>query len=89
MSKQHSITEPVLLDDLGNQTCPPVTNLHQDGDITIDIGNECTVRHGTVCNIQPNLACITPNVVSIVEVRMKIINCIIILFLNYRMQTKF
>ena len=75
MSKQHSITEPVLLDDLGNQTCPPnVTNLHQDGHITIDISNECTVKHGTVCNVQPGFACITANVILIVKVSNKLNN---------------
>ena len=70
LSAQQSITKPVELDNLGNQTCPPnTTNLNRPADVTIDIGEECTIRRGTICTTSPNLACITVNVVDFIEVR--------------------
>ena len=60
LSQQHHVTEPVELDKLGNQTCPPnITGLDKLVDITIDISDQCTVESGSVCNVNPGSFCLT------------------------------
>ena len=60
LSQQHSIIEPVELDELGNQTCPPnVTELNRPADVTIDISDQCIVQGGQVCTVNPGGFCLT------------------------------
>ena len=59
LSQQHSIIEPVELDELGNQTCPPnVTELNQPADVTIDFSDQCVVQSGGVCSVSPGGSCL-------------------------------
>ena len=69
LSQQHSIIEPVELDELGNQTCPPnVTELNQPADVTIDFNDQCIVQGGQVCTVNPGTFCLTPTITAFNEV---------------------